>query len=96
MPTPTRISVVGGGLSGLSSAFHLSRRFPSAKVTLLEQSPRLGGWVYSERVRVRDEHGNEAGMLLERGPRTLRPNSKAVLELVRFYVHLYRSVMKSY
>lgn len=83
MPAPTRISVIGGGLSGLSSAFHLSRRFPSAKVTLFEQSPRLGGWVYSERVQVRDGQGNEAGVLLERGPRTLRPNSKAVLELVR-------------
>ncbi|KIP04479.1 hypothetical protein PHLGIDRAFT_120646, partial [Phlebiopsis gigantea 11061_1 CR5-6] len=82
MPLPTRISVIGGGLSGLSSAFHLSRRFPSAQVTLVEQSPRLGGWVHSERVQVRDESGNEAGILLERGPRTLRPNSKAVLELI--------------
>lgn len=84
MPLPTRISVIGGGLSGLSSAFHLSRRFPSAQVTLVEQSPRLGGWVHSERVEVRDESGNEAGILLERGPRTLRPNSRAVLELPRY------------
>lgn len=83
MSGPARISVIGGGLSGLSSAYHLARRFPSAKITLLEQSPRLGGWVHSERVQVRDDKGNEAGILLERGPRTLRPNSKAVLELVR-------------
>lgn len=92
MPPPARISVIGGGLTGLSSTFHLARRFPAAKVTLLEQSPRLGGWVYSERVQVRGGSGNEAGILLERGPRTLRPNSKAVLELVRFilfYSHVF-------
>ncbi|GJE85143.1 protoporphyrinogen oxidase [Phanerochaete sordida] len=82
MSAPTRISVIGGGLSGLSSAFHLARRFPAAKITLLEQSPRLGGWVDNERVHVKDDKGNEARMLLERGPRTLRPNGKAVLELI--------------
>ena len=91
MPRPTRISVIGGGLAGLSSTFHLARQFPSAKVTLLEQSPRLGGWVFSERAHVRDDSGHESNILLERGPRTLRPNSKAVLELVRFIrcVHLF-------
>ncbi|EKM57571.1 uncharacterized protein PHACADRAFT_182091 [Phanerochaete carnosa HHB-10118-sp] len=92
MPAPTHISVIGGGLSGLSSAYHLSRRFPTAKVTLLEQSPRLGGWVHSERVHVQDDKGNEAGILLERGPRTLRPNSKAVLELINL-LELQRSLL---
>ncbi|KAF7790522.1 hypothetical protein EIP86_001478 [Pleurotus ostreatoroseus] len=81
MPPPTSIGILGGGLTGLSSAFHLSRRFPSTSITLLESSPRLGGWVHSERVDVRDTQGNEARVLLERGPRTLRPNGKAVLEL---------------
>lgn len=71
----------------MSSAFHLSRRFPTASITLLEKSPRLGGWVYSERVDVRDAQGNEARILLERGPRTLRPNGKAILELVRVMYH---------
>ncbi|KAI0694027.1 hypothetical protein BC835DRAFT_1275093 [Cytidiella melzeri] len=79
---PTHISVLGGGLTGLSSAFHLSRRYPSAKITLLEKSPRLGGWVHSERVDVNDGHGHTARILLERGPRTLRPNGKSTLELV--------------
>lgn len=82
MSPPTHIAVLGGGLSGLSSAFHLSRRFPSAAITLLEKSPRLGGWVKSERVNVRDSLGNECKILLEKGPRTLRPNGEAVLELV--------------
>ena len=82
MPPPTHLSVLGGGLTGLSSAFHLSRRFPSARITLLEKGPRLGGWVNSERVTVEDDHGNTAKILLEGGPRTLRPNGKSTLELV--------------
>ena len=90
MSPPSRISVLGGGLTGLSSAFHLSRRFPHAKVTLLERSLRIGGWVDSERVQVKDGEGNEAEMLLERGPRTLRPNGKAVLELVRLFIAMFR------
>ncbi|KAI5119155.1 hypothetical protein M0805_005234 [Coniferiporia weirii] len=79
---PTSIAVVGGGITGLSSAFHLSRRFPHARVTLLEKTPREGGWVRSRRVHVEDANGNEAQVLLEAGPRTLRPNTGAILELI--------------
>ncbi|KAI0346718.1 Protoporphyrinogen oxidase [Trametopsis cervina] len=82
MPPPTHISILGGGLTGLSSAYHLSKRFPGAAITLLEKSPRAGGWVSSERVEVKDSHGNIARILMERGPRTLRPNGKSTLELI--------------
>ena len=81
---PKSIAVLGGGLSGLSSAFHLSRRFPTTKVTLIERQKRLGGWVRSERVTIKES----ASILLEAGPRTLRPNSKSVLELVMYSVLL--------
>ncbi|PPQ97630.1 hypothetical protein CVT26_002537 [Gymnopilus dilepis] len=80
---PARIAVLGGGLTGLSSAFHLSRKFPETNIVLLERQRRLGGWVRSERV---DLPQVGASVLLEAGPRTLRPNSKAVLELI----HLLR------
>lgn len=84
---PHHIAVLGGGLTGLSSAFHISRRFPQSHVTLLERKPILGGWVRSERVQVDAQVGNndphEAAVVLEGGPRTLRPNAKSVLELVR-------------
>ena len=79
---PRSIAVLGGGLSGLSSAFHLSRRFPTAKVTLIEKQTRLGGWVRSQRVTIKEN----VSILLEAGPRTLRPNSKSVLELVMYSV----------
>ncbi|TBU28062.1 Protoporphyrinogen oxidase [Dichomitus squalens] len=79
------ITVLGGGLSGLSAVFHLARRFPARsgiRIALVESSQRLGGWVQSEKVRVQDGAGHEADVVLESGPRTLRPVSKAVLELV--------------
>jgi oxygen-dependent protoporphyrinogen oxidase len=79
---PSHIAILGGGLTGLSSAYHLSRKFPSSLITLLEKQPRFGGWVRSERVQVKDERGNVASVVLEAGPRTLRPNAKSILELV--------------
>jgi protoporphyrinogen/coproporphyrinogen III oxidase len=77
---PTHIAILGGGLTGLTSAFYLSRRFPLARVTLIEKSNRLGGWVQSERVRL----SPESTVLLESGPRTIRPNGKGLLELVSY------------
>ena len=71
------IVVLGGGITGLSSAFHLSRRFPEARITLVEKADRLGGWIKSERV-----DAASSSVLLESGPRTLRPVDKATLELV--------------
>jgi protoporphyrinogen/coproporphyrinogen III oxidase len=80
---PKHIAVLGGGITGLASAFHLSRRFPTSLVTLLEKENRFGGWVKSDRVEVEDKGGNRASLLLEAGPRTLRPGAKGVMELVR-------------
>ncbi|EPQ52278.1 Protoporphyrinogen oxidase [Gloeophyllum trabeum ATCC 11539] len=79
---PTHIAILGGGLTGLSAAFHLARRFPSTPITLLEKEHRFGGWVRSERVEVADGQRRRESMVLEAGPRTLRPRSMAVLELI--------------
>jgi len=79
---PKHIAILGGGITGLTSAFYLSRRFPSSIVTLLEKEPKFGGWIKSARVEVKDAEGRTANMLLESGPRTLRPGAKAVMELV--------------
>ena len=79
---PQHVAVLGGGLTGLVAAFHLSRRFPAAQITLLERENRLGGWVRTERVAVRDGSTTLGSVVLEAGPRTLRPNSKPLLELV--------------
>ncbi len=79
---PKAIAVIGGGITGLSAAFHLSKRFPNARITLFEKTNRLGGWINSRHVRVSDGNGHNATICLEAGPRTLRPNSKAIMELV--------------
>lgn len=85
---PSHIAILGGGLSGLSSAFHLSRRYPKSLITLLEKQPRYGGWARSERVDIKDQLGNTASVVLEAGPRTLRPNAKSLLELVSSEVRI--------
>lgn len=77
----THVAVLGGGISGLASAYFLSRKLPSAKIVLYERSSRLGGWLYSEQVDV-----SNGRILFERGPRSIRPNTsgaKVTLGLVR-------------
>ncbi|KAI9099396.1 hypothetical protein DFS34DRAFT_703439 [Phlyctochytrium arcticum] len=79
MAGPQHFIVLGGGISGLSAAWYFSRLAPaSARITLVDQSSRLGGWV-------RTEQDPETGDLLEVGPRTLRPAGapgKVTLQMV--------------
>ena len=42
-----KVAVIGGGISGLTTAFRLSKM--GAEVTLLERNPRLGGLRSEER-----------------------------------------------
>jgi protoporphyrinogen/coproporphyrinogen III oxidase len=92
--TPPHVVILGGGITGLSAAFHLARKHPTVQITLIEKSARFGGWVRSERVDVRDSHGNRGSLILEAGPRTIRPNSKSILELVRpsFFIDQYLQI----
>ncbi|HSX26424.1 MAG TPA: protoporphyrinogen oxidase [Chlamydiales bacterium] len=65
--------ILGGGISGLSAAWFLSRR--GVRVTLLEKEDRLGGLIQTD---------SERGMLFERGPRTFsEARSPALLQLIR-------------
>ncbi|MEO3993584.1 MAG: FAD-dependent oxidoreductase [Desulfurococcaceae archaeon TW002] len=43
-----RICIVGGGLAGLSTAYHLLRREESLRITVLESTDRVGGLLKSE------------------------------------------------
>ncbi|XP_069041130.1 protoporphyrinogen oxidase [Lepisosteus oculatus] len=59
------VAVIGGGMSGLSACYHLSRSPRISQVALLEASGRLGGWLRSTR--------REDGAIFEHGPRGVRP-----------------------
>ena len=68
------IAVIGGGVTGLACAYYITRQLPKANVTIYEASDRLGGWLSSKRVPVKD-----GSILLEAGPRTLRPADNGML-----------------
>ena len=58
------IVVLGGGISGLSTAYFLQKKFPNALIQIVE-SDHWGGWI-------RSVHRQDT--LFETGPRTLRPH----------------------
>jgi len=73
----TRVAIIGGGISGLSAAFHLERaRRGGADVryTLFESSDRLGGVMRTEHVE---------GCLIEAGPDSFLSEKQSAAELCR-------------
>ena len=77
--TVTDIAILGGGITGLTSAFYASERFPTAKISVFEGSDRLGGWIRSSKIDVNGGH-----VIFEHGPRNLRsvPSTVVILDLV--------------
>jgi oxygen-dependent protoporphyrinogen oxidase len=69
-----RIAIIGGGIAGLSIAYAVGRREPSASVIVLERSPQPGGNIRTE---VAD------GYTCEWGPDGFLDNAPATLALVQ-------------
>ena len=44
------IAIIGGGITGLSAAYHAQISFPDAKIILLESADRLGGVLQSDHI----------------------------------------------
>jgi len=66
------VAIVGGGISGLSTAYYLSKAgVPS---TIIEARPRLGGVIQSEHV---------AGCVVEGGPDSFISMKPAAMDLIR-------------
>ncbi|KAF2711386.1 Protoporphyrinogen oxidase [Pleomassaria siparia CBS 279.74] len=65
---PKDIAIIGGGISGLSSAHFVAKEFPNSKITIFDSQEESGGWLRSRRVEV---PGGD--VIFEYGPRTLRP-----------------------
>jgi len=66
------IAIIGGGISGLSTAYYLSRR--GIPATIFEARPHLGGVIRTEQVE---------GCTLEAGPDSFLSAKPAALELIR-------------
>jgi oxygen-dependent protoporphyrinogen oxidase len=63
--------ILGGGISGLATTYYLSRKFPNARLLLIESDHRVGGWVHSE-----DHPVEGTSLLCEYGPRSIRPSGE--------------------
>ena len=88
------VAILGGGITGLVSAFELSGRRPDLKITLFEGSNRLGGWLHSTSVDV-----GTGKVVFEQGPRNLRPswpNGYITLDLVSCEFLLSHCFIPSY
>lgn len=68
------LAILGGGISGLSTAYFLSSvlKDPATQIVLLEKTNRFGGWV--ETLQIKD-------FLFERGPRSIRSGGKGYVTL---------------
>jgi len=64
----SQVIVVGAGISGLATAYALARA--GCRVLVLEQSPRVGGCIRSERT--------PEGYLIEHGPNSLLKKPRGV------------------
>jgi oxygen-dependent protoporphyrinogen oxidase len=67
-----RVAIIGGGISGLSTAYYLSKA--GIPATLFESRPRLGGVIQTEQVE---------GCTIEGGPDSFLSAKPAALELIR-------------
>jgi oxygen-dependent protoporphyrinogen oxidase len=68
------IAVIGGGISGLSSAYFLRKGLPEARIMLFESRARLGGNILTDR---------EDGLVLDAGPDSFLRTKPSALELCR-------------
>ncbi|XP_045184035.1 protoporphyrinogen oxidase-like [Mercenaria mercenaria] len=57
--------IIGGGVSGLSSAYYLQKSSKFTKIIVLESANRVGGWIKTL--------NTDEGAKMEMGPRSIRP-----------------------
>lgn len=72
---PGDIAVLGGGLTGLATAYYLTRFHPHANITIYESQHRVGGWIDTEQAEVTTLAGTDETISFERGARVVSPQS---------------------
>ncbi|CDK24949.1 unnamed protein product [Kuraishia capsulata CBS 1993] len=78
-----KVAVIGSGISGLSFAYYLSKLRPDVKVSVFEATDRVGGYI-------RTTKHSQSGLMLEKGPRTLRGASVGTLLIIDTILKLGR------
>ncbi len=68
------IAIIGGGISGLSTAFYIKQYKPEANITIFEKEDHLGGKMNT---------ANKEGFLIEEGSNGFLSNKPDTLELVK-------------
>ncbi|PKS06364.1 hypothetical protein jhhlp_007112 [Lomentospora prolificans] len=66
---PENVAVIGGGITGLTTAYYLAKFLPkTSKITLYEAHDRVGGWIHT----IKKEAPDGQPVYFENGPRMLR------------------------
>ncbi|KAF2835589.1 Protoporphyrinogen oxidase [Patellaria atrata CBS 101060] len=69
------VAIIGGGLTGLASAYYLAKERPSTKITIYEASSRTGGWLNSKYI----DTPYKKQVLFETGPHSIRSGGEAAI-----------------
>lgn len=72
---PKSIAILGGGLTGLSTAWYLARLLPEAKITIYEAQKRMGGWIETDKVEVKTPDGKVGTVYFDRAARMITPQT---------------------
>lgn len=78
IPQNGKVAVIGGGISGLTFGYFLTRLRPDIRISIFESAKQPGGWIKSETLH----DPNDGKILLEKGPRTLRGVSDGTLLII--------------
>ena len=79
------VAIIGGGVSGLTSALFISKALPDCTITLFEEDRRLGGKIRSEKHK---------GFLFEHGPNGFMDSRQEMLDLC-YELDLNEQMIKS-
>jgi oxygen-dependent protoporphyrinogen oxidase len=74
---PRDIAVLGAGLTGLTTAWYLTRALPEARITIYEEQKRVGGWINTDKAKVKTPDGKEGTVLFEHAARMVKPQAAA-------------------
>ena len=72
------IVIIGGGISGLYTAYNLKKKYPDKKVLILEKNNRFGGRIYTFK-----KHLNNTNYYLDLGAMRIGYHHKLMIKLIK-------------